>query len=227
MKYLSHCRFVNSNDTNSNLSVANKASDIYVSYIWDYHHANPIAEVKNASQADVAATSFEADGKGNWSFSGTDSADTTSPTGNNCYNVGQTSGSITKSGLTSANVYIVSYWIKGTSSLSITGTVAGYPIQGKTINGWTYFEHKITGQTSITVSGTGTHYIDELRLYPYTAQMTSYTYSPLIGLSTACDADNRITYYKYDPFGRLKVVLDQDHNIVKTVQYHYIGETNE
>jgi YD repeat-containing protein len=57
--------------------------------------------------------------------------------------------------------------------------------------------------------------------------MTSYTYYPLIGMSSQCDADNRISYYQYDPFGRLKVVKDQDHNIIKTVQYHYIGESNE
>ncbi|HSZ31944.1 MAG TPA: hypothetical protein VK772_01465 [Puia sp.] len=214
-------------DGNNNLSVANKASDINVSYLWDYNHATPIAEVKNAAQADVAYTSFEADGKGSWTFTGASNADSTSPTGNNCYNLGQMSGSITKSGLTSGNNYIISYWLKRGTPLTITGTVAGYPLQGKTINGWTYFEHKITGQTSVTVNVTGTVYIDELRLYPYSAQMTTYTYNPLIGMSSQCDADNRISYFKYDPFGRLKVVLDQDHNIVKTVQYHYIGETNE
>ncbi len=213
-------------DGNDNLSVATKASDMNVSYIWDYHHSNVIAQIKNAAQADVAATSFESDGKGNWVFTGSSTADTTSPTGSRCYNVGQTSGSVTKSGLTSTNYYILSYWTKG-SALSITGTVSGYPLQGKTISGWTYFEHKITGQTSVTVSGTGTKYIDELRLYPYTAQMTTYTFSPLIGMSSQCDPDNRISYYKYDPFGRLHVVLDQDLNIVKTIQYHHIGETNE
>ncbi len=214
-------------DANDNLSTSEKSADMNISYIWDYHHSNPIAQVKNASQTDIAYTSFEADGKGNWSFTGSVTSDTTSPTGSKCYNVGQTSGSVTKSGLTSAVNYIVSYWIKGSTALSITGTVAGYPVQGKTINGWTYFEHKVTGQTTITVSGSGTKYIDELRLYPANAQMTTYTYAPLIGISSQCDADNRITYYKYDPFARLNVVLDQDHNIIKTVHYHYSGETNE
>lgn len=214
-------------DANNNLSTQNKASDIPISFIWDYRHGQPIAQVSNGSQADIAYTSFEADGKGNWSFTGSANADNTSPTGNSCYNIGQTGGSITKSGLTSAIYYIVSYWIKGSTALSIPGTVAGYPLQGKTINGWTYFEHKITGQTSVNVSGSGTTYIDELRLYPYSAQMTTFTYTPLIGKSSQCDVDNRITYYQYDGFGRLKVVLDQDHNIVKTYQYHYNGETAE
>lgn len=214
-------------DGNNNLSTSTKSADMNISYIWDYRHSNPIAQVKNASQTDIAYTSFEADGKGNWSFTGSVTSDTTSPTGSKCYNVGQTSGSVTKSALTSATSYIVSYWIKGSTALSITGTVSGYPVKGKTINGWTYFEHKVTGQTTITVSGSGTNYIDELRLYPSNAQMMTYTYAPLVGISSQCDADNRITYYKYDPFTRLNVVLDQDHNIIKTVHYHYIGETNE
>ncbi|HET6256663.1 MAG TPA: hypothetical protein VFE32_21490 [Puia sp.] len=210
-------------DGNTNLSVATKASDIPVSYIWDYRHSSPIAAVSNAVQADIAYTSFEADGKGNWTFTGSDTLDPAAPTGDHYYNLHN--GNISKSGLTSATSYIISYWTKNGSAYSITGTQSGYPIQGKTINGWTYFEHKITGQTSVSLSGTG--YIDELRLYPANAQMTTYTYTPLIGMSTKCDVDNRATYYLYDAFGRLKVVLDQDHNIIKTIQYHTIGETVE
>jgi YD repeat-containing protein len=216
-------------DGNTNLSVATKANDIPISYIWDYRHSNIIAEVSNAVQADIAYTSFEADGTGNWTFSGSAAASANSLTGGMCYNLGQASGNITKSGLTSSTTYVVSYWISTNSALTITGTIAGYPIKGKTITvggtSWTYYEHKITGQTSVTLSGTG--YLDEVRLYPANAQMVTYTYSPLVGVSTKCDVDNRATYYQYDPFGRLKVVLDQDRNIIKTIQYHTIGETVE
>lgn len=215
-------------DANDNLDIVTKSNDINTSYIWDYKHSDQIAEVKNAAQSDIAYTSFEADGSGNWTFTGSTTSDVTSPTGTRCYNIGQTSGSITRTGLQSSNAYIVSYWIKNPGTpLIITGTMSGYPIKGKTINNWTYFEHKITGQSSVTVSGSGTTYIDELRLYPYNAQMVTFSYIPLIGKSSQCDADNRITYYQYDGFGRLKVVLDQDHNIIKTIQYHFKGQTLE
>jgi len=193
-----------------------------VNYIWDYLHKYPIAQVKNAVLADVAATSFEADGTGNWTYTGTSTADTTSITGSYSYNLGQTNGNITKSGLTSSTTYILSYWTKNTSSLSIAGTISGYPIKGKTIRGWTYYEHKLTGQTSLTISGTG--YIDELRFYPATAQMTTYTYSPLVGTTTSCDVDNKVTYYFYDAYQRLKRIKDQDGNIIKTFQYHYANQ---
>jgi hypothetical protein len=193
-----------------------------VTILWDYSHDYPIAQVKNAALADVAATSFEADGTGNWTYTGTSTPDTTSITGSNCYNLGQSGGSITKSGLTSATTYVLSYWTKNSTPLTITGTLAGYPVTGKTIHGWTYYEYSLTGQTSLTLTGTG--YFDELRLYPATAQMSTLTYKPLTGTTTTCDVDNKVTYYFYDGYQRLRRIKDQDGNILKTFQYHYANQ---
>jgi len=185
------------------------------SYIWDYLNTEPIAKVSNATVSQVAYTSFEADGKGGWTFAGNPVADPTSPTGNKCYSLGN--GSITKSGLTSAKT-VVSFWQKAGGTVVVTGGSGSF-VAGKGINGWYYYEYTLTGATSVSISGTGT--IDELRLYPSNAQMATYTYTPLVGMTSACDADNKITYYFYDGFGRLKWIKDQDLNIIKTIQYHY------
>ncbi len=211
-------------DPYGNPNVSTKASDMNISYLWDYRHSHPIANVKNAGQADIAYTSFEADGEGNWSFTGSVTADTPCVTGSYCYNIGQTGGTITKSGLTQATTYVISYWIRDASRpLSIPGSIS--TTIGKTINNWTYVESKFSNQTGLTLTGTGL--LDELRLYPAKAQMTTYTYQPSVGLSSQCDADNRVIYYQYDGFNRLKVLLDQDHNVIKTFQYHFQGETVE
>lgn len=210
-------------DASNNIQQYTSTDQNPVTIIWDYNHVYPIAQVKNAVIADAAATSFEADGTGNWNYTGVSTADTTAITGKYSYNLGQSGGNISKSGLTSGTTYVVSYWTKNSSALSITGTISGYPIQGKTINGWTYFEHKITGQTGVLITGSG--YIDELRLYPANAQMTTYTYQPLAGTTTVCDVDNKVTYYFYDGFQRLLRVKDQDGNIIKTYQYHYANQT--
>ena len=51
--------------------------------------------------------------------------------------------------------------------------------------------------------------------------MTTYTYTPLVGISSQCDANNRITYYQYDGLQRLKTIRDQDNNIIKRYDYQY------
>jgi hypothetical protein len=193
-----------------------------VTIVWDYKHKYPIAQAKNAALADVASTSFEADGQGGWSFSGSPITPASAPpTGNLCYSL--SSGTISKTGLTSGTTYVVSYWSSTGSSYSVAGSTAVK--QGKTINGWTYFEHTVSSVTSTSISGTGN--IDELRLYPSTSQMTTYTYLPLVGMTTSCDVDNKVTYYFYDGLGRLKWVKDQDGNIIKTYQYHYLSSTTQ
>lgn len=206
-------------DADGNLLQQHKVGNMNTSYIWDYNIGLPICEVKNAAQGDIAYTSFEADGFGNWTVTG-GGTNTGGITGAMSRSMNSTT--ISKTGLNSSNTYIVSYWTTNGTPYSIAGTVAGYPIQGKRISGWSYFEHKITGQTGVSITGSGN--IDELRLYPASAQMRTITYTPLIGVTSECDAGNKITYYYYDALGRLKYVKDQDGNIVKTIQYHLIGQ---
>jgi hypothetical protein len=63
--------------------------------------------------------------------------------------------------------------------------------------------------------------VDELRLQPVDAQMTTYTYSPLLGMTSKTDPNGITTYYEYDSFGRLKNVKDHEWNILKQTLYHY------
>jgi YD repeat-containing protein len=52
-------------------------------------------------------------------------------------------------------------------------------------------------------------------------QITSYTYKPLVGITSITDAKGMTTYYEYDAFQRLKAVKDQNGNILKQTDYHY------
>lgn len=54
-----------------------------------------------------------------------------------------------------------------------------------------------------------------------TAQITTYTYDPLIGMTSQTDAKGMTTYYEYDEFQRLKYVKDHYGNIIKANSYHY------
>ena len=51
--------------------------------------------------------------------------------------------------------------------------------------------------------------------------VTTFTYKPLVGKATMTDPNGFITYYEYDPFGRLKTVKDHWGNIVQEYSYHY------
>jgi YD repeat-containing protein len=207
---------INSYDQNNNVLNQQKTNDFQSSYIWDYNNSRPIAEIKNADISSVAYTSFEADGSGNWVVGSGSVNSGVGVTGHKFFSL---SGSISRSALNPATTYIVSYWTQG-FALNVNNTTAQ---KGKTalINGasWTLYLHKVTGQSTITVSGLGT--IDELRLYPITAQMTTYTYDPLIGMTSQTDAANRVTYFEYDGLARLKRIRDQDYNILKSIEYQY------
>ena len=218
--YESRLHFYNY-DSKGNVGEVAKESDGHVCYIWDYSQSFPAAKIVNSDLESVSYTSFEAENNGGWTIGGSARLNG-GVTGKVYYSA---NSDISRSGLNSGTAYTISYWTDGTTGFSIPGTASGYRVKGKTvsINGsaWTYFEHKISGQNSITIQGNGN--IDELRLYPATSQMTTYTYTPLVGTTSQCDVNSRITYYEYDSFGRLQDIKDQDGNIIKTFQYHYQG----
>lgn len=194
----------------------NPKNGLTLSYVWDYNQTQPIALTTGAADSTTAYTSFEADGSGYWTIGSSNRDTTQGITGNRSYQL--SSGNITKSGLIDSIEYYLSYWKKDTSALSITGT-QGTPQKGRTINGWTCFLHRITGVTQVSLSGTGT--IDELRFYPLISQMTTYTYDPGLGITSQCDARNKITYYQYDKMGRLLLIRDNENNILKSFIYQY------
>ncbi|MEO5996695.1 MAG: hypothetical protein ABIN89_08180 [Chitinophagaceae bacterium] len=66
--------------------------------------------------------------------------------------------------------------------------------------------------------------LDKIRTSFPTAFVTTYTYKPLIGISSLTDINNRTTYYEYDSFGRLILIRDQDKNILKKICYNYAGQ---
>ncbi|MFT3751283.1 MAG: DUF5977 domain-containing protein [Agriterribacter sp.] len=207
-------------DTYGNLVQTNTKGK-YQSKIFDYNGRIPIAEISNAAFDQVAYTSFESNGKGNWTFTGTPVDNPAAITGKKSYNL--SSGAISKT-VTAASAYTLSYWRPASDpALTITGTQSGYPVVSQTINNWKLYEHKITGISTITISGSGS--VDELRLYPWNAVMSTGTYDPVFGITAKCDADNSITYYEYDDFGRLMLVKDQNKNILKKLCYNSTGQS--
>lgn len=53
------------------------------------------------------------------------------------------------------------------------------------------------------------------------SQITTYTYDPLVGVTSITTPNGQIEYYKYDSSGRLMHVKDHNGNIIKKIDYHY------
>ncbi|MFD2904454.1 hypothetical protein [Sphingobacterium anhuiense] len=53
------------------------------------------------------------------------------------------------------------------------------------------------------------------------SMISSYTYKPLVGMTSKTDARGVTEYYEYDGMQRLKAVLDQIKNVTTSMDYHY------
>ena len=95
---------------------------------------------------------------------------------------------------------------------------------------WQYFEVVAdlssgdwTNNIQCTISNTSGDAIlvDDVRFHPADAQMTTYTYDPLIGISSVSDVNSFPIHYEYDAFGRLESIKNSDGDIVEHHDYNY------
>jgi hypothetical protein len=217
-------------DVENNPLELSKENDIHISYIWDYNKQLPIAEAINAAWNDIAYTSFEADGTGNWSVigNGTGAVGNGDPTvlnaftGNSAYDL--STGDIVNLTFNPSKqlTYMIQYWEKtGTDACKVNdnfGTVL------MTKNGWNLMQHKLVDPSLIKLNGGSI--IDELRMYPINSQIKTMTYKQGIGLQTINDDRANINFYEYDGFKRLLRIRDLDRNVLKQMEYRYLQDIN-
>jgi hypothetical protein len=190
--------------------------------IYDYSDKIIAATVYNADpDTDPSAyTSFETSSAGGWTINGTPSYSTVSITGARGFNLNDRTlrpNSISVD-WTFNKPYVLSFWAYQFADVEI-GSALTLAKTGPTKNGFTYYEYAVpAGTEGVGIHGNGA--IDELRLYPAGARMLSGTYDPLIGKTSDCDLNNRITYYEYDALGRLRFVRDENKNILKMYEYN-------
>lgn len=197
-------------DNQGNLLEHSKQDDVRSVYIWGYNGTLPTAQVANASKDHVYHTSFE-DVAG---------AVVGGKTGKYCRNTNGAAYSLPN---------LPAFPVVNATTNQANGHGTRYVLSFWYCNGdptkladWKLFEQAYsTAPTSIPV---GYQYIDEVRIFPENAMMTTYTYEPLVGVLSVTDPNNTSAYYVYDEFQRLKMVKDQDGNILQKTQYHYKGQ---
>ncbi|MBC9795836.1 hypothetical protein [Sinomicrobium weinanense] len=63
--------------------------------------------------------------------------------------------------------------------------------------------------------------LNDLREALPKARVTTYTYKPLIGVSTITDLRGKKTTYTYDTFNRLEFIKDETNRLLEEYKYHY------
>lgn len=206
--------YFTSYDSKGNLSESkNLVTGISNAVIIDYDQQYAIAKISNSTQTDLAYTSFESTGTGNWTVGGSARDATDWLTGKKSYNL--SNGTVSKTGLTTSKNYLVTLWVKSGASVSVNSTAVSGSIA--TQGNWSLYSIALTGISSVTISGSGL--IDEVRLHLKDANMETYAYEPLIGVISGADANNTIAYNEYDKLNRLKLIRDKDKNIAKRFDY--------
>ncbi len=188
--------------------------------------------------SDTLAPNYLSRNKGNWCFDHSKvSSLPTAHTGlmSYDYSVGNGIWSGADVSLIPGKKYVLTYWIYGNPWLGVlngtfdaSGNSTGSSValghtQIRSVNGWKLFRiefeavHPGVQLHGIGISGTGI--IDEVRLHPLDAQMTTKSIKPLLGVTTVSDGNNRTVRYEYDEWGRLLLTKDDEGNILSKKKY--------
>ena len=206
-------------DDEGNLIDWHNENGIHTSLI--YFHTLPMAKVENASFDEIAYTSFEHEMK-TFYYEGTVINSNTAKTGKSYLEM--TGTELITSRTLPIGIYKVEYWARGDVNSIYGGTVTALRATDADDNGWIFYEKVVELSNDAPIQLMGNTDIDELRIYPSDAKMTTYTYDPLIGMTSKTDPNGLITYYDYDDFGRLVTIRNHDGDILKGYDYHYFNQ---
>ena len=186
------------------------------SVIYDDEHQQVIAAVTGAAYADVAYTSFEGVGNGNWTIGVGQINYSDAVTGARSFRL---NGTITAT-VTTGKEYVVTYWTQG-SGITINGTTAEKLTSERV---WNLYRNKLPSTTT-TISLTGSNLIiDELRAYPADAVMTTSSYGFFGNQTSICSENNKISYTEVDDLGRPRIIEDVEGNILELNCFGQAGE---
>jgi len=209
--------------------------DQYKAMLWDSTTGNKIAEAVNAHNNEIGYTGFEAyDTEYPYAESGTVRS------GNMVFNP----ESITNAGIirsayklnpaiplwcklyfdvaTGGKEYTVTFWCKdGVPVFSGNNGTNVNVSQLYSVGDWKFYQGRFTPISGerMSFSTSAQVYVDEVRIFPSDAQMQTWVYEPLFGISAVSDVRGRITYYEYDKLGRLRIVRNQEGKILSESLY--------
>ncbi|NJO00322.1 MAG: PKD domain-containing protein [Bacteroidia bacterium] len=190
--------------------------------IYDTQNNVLMAEVVNAQTNEIGYESFESvDQTNDWDYTFTNTIGTPpDPPLSHTGKIG--ARGIFKRKNLPAGTYRVSLWgrrVGSGTSITIGGQSITLPTSTSRFH---YIERQITlsAQGNIEINS-NSNLIDEVRIHPADAWMTTQTYEPLVGITSGTDINNQSTYYSFDSQYRPYLVRDKDQNILSETTYNY------
>lgn len=239
-------------DNYGNILQYHKENDIPISYIWGYNNNFPIAKVENSVSEVIYYTGFEDDpfisdwsGTSEFDNSITRTGDYSLKSMNIDASEDLNYSEIFYPTITTAQKFRYSVWAysAGPSAEVFlfwdTNTTSSYTFcQGcvasessSVLNEWVLIKGEVTVPAGVTKMFTrvdnnsqGNVWFDDLKFHPADAQMTTYTYDPLVGMTSTTDPNSQATHYEYDDFGRLERIVDSDGNLIQEIEYNYANQ---
>lgn len=183
-----------------------------VSYTYDQNNGNVLSEIQEGGMS----TSYQWGYAGQYPIAKCVNAKETEFYTQNFEDAAPFIGSGAHTGL---NYYAGDYTVTWTKPASRAYNISyWYRLSGK----WLYAgEISYTGPSMTLTLGDA---IDDIRIYPADGLINTYTFTPLVGMTSEIDPRGNTTYYEYDSFNRLKNIKDQNGNILKSFCYNLKGD---
>lgn len=239
--------YYNAYDAKGNVVEALQTNDIFTSYLWGYNGLVPIAVAKNARANEIFFNGFEE--SNGWdgitaydatnSHTGKYSGRIDKPTAGELTAMSTNTVIIPKRPVGKTVKYKYSCWAYSNGPsvdlflfMKKPNEAAYYTFVTKAFtlvtNKWVYLEGEYDVADSITQlniridnNGGGSVWFDDVRLHPSAAQMSTYTFQPLIGVTSATLPNQQLTKYEYDAYNRLKLIRNGDNAILQRSQYKF------
>lgn len=232
-------------DDFGNVIEVSDENENHKSFLWGYNQTLSISSTTNSTDLEIGHTSFENNETNNWNRYGENvilKEGATAHSGEYVLKANSTAGPF-KTFMVGQEAekhpgYTASVWVKGGAEAFIHIEVNGNwstHVRKNNVDDpqhWNLIEVEIPKSKyeslinwnltfKVYIGGDANALWDDIRFHPSDASMTTYTYAPLIGMTSQSDANNLPTYYEYDDFGRLKLIRDHKKNILKTFEYNY------
>jgi hypothetical protein len=222
-------------DSYGNVSASVGKDRVINSVGYGYGGTLPVLQVKNANVAEIGYTDFETSLSTNyWQMSWSNPQYVTGRNNSKgLVMLGSLVYSLRHNHLQPRD-YLVSLWLKSQSSGIFVIQVSGPGMETRSFGTpfsaspeYTYHQFRIPvaslGSTDpmlfISLSSSTTFNIDDIAIYPDQSQFVANAYLLPNGKSSETDSRGVSTYFEYDLWGRLKIIYDQNKNLLKKFDF--------